>query len=55
MMSEFLGNSPPELQAAIVKSYARNLCRVHDGETVSLSTVRHDDSRRWSVFAPAAN
>ncbi|MFN8707334.1 MAG: hypothetical protein ACK526_10770 [Planctomyces sp.] len=42
MMSEFLGNSPPELQAVIVKSYARNLCRVHGGETVSLSAVRHD-------------
>lgn len=42
MMSEFLGNSPPEQRTAIVKSFARNLCRVHDGANVAVSTIRHD-------------
>jgi len=42
MLSEFLGNSPPELQAVIVKGFARNLCREYDGESVTISTVRHD-------------
>jgi len=42
MLSEFLGNSPPELQAVIARGFARNLCREYDAESVSLSTVRHD-------------
>lgn len=42
MMSEYLGNSDPELQQVIVKSFARNLCREHDAVSVSLSTIRHD-------------
>jgi len=42
MLSEYLGNSPPELQAVVVKGFARNLCREYDGETVTISTVRHD-------------
>ena len=42
MLSEFLGNSPPDLQMVIARGFARNLCREHDGESVSISTIRHD-------------
>jgi hypothetical protein len=42
MLSEFLGNSPPELQSVITRGFAKNLCREHDGASVSLSTIRHD-------------
>lgn len=42
MMSEYLGNAPPEVQAVIAKGFARNLCREHDGQSVSISTIRHD-------------
>jgi len=42
MLSEFLGNSPPELQSVIVRGFARNLCREYDGASVSLSSIRHD-------------
>lgn len=42
MLSEFLGNADPETQNLIAKGFARNLCRTHDGASVSLSTIRHD-------------
>ena len=42
MLSEFLGNSEPELQSVIARGFARNLCREHNAESVSLSTIRHD-------------
>ena len=42
MLSEYLGNASPEEQAIIARGFARNLCREHDGKSVSVSTVRHD-------------
>lgn len=42
MLSEFLGNSDPDLQRVLAQGYARNLCREHQAVSVSLSTVRHD-------------
>ncbi|MCA9084046.1 MAG: hypothetical protein KDA81_08325 [Planctomycetaceae bacterium] len=51
MLSEFLGNNSPEMQAVIVKGFARNLCREYDGVQVSLSTVRHELSTMERVRA----
>jgi hypothetical protein len=42
MLSEYLGNASPEDQTIIARGFARNLCREYDGESVSVSTVRHD-------------
>lgn len=42
MLSEFLGNSPPEDQPAWHRAYARALCRRHGAERVRLSRVFHD-------------
>lgn len=42
MLSEVLGNSSPDLQPEIVRGFARNLLREHDGVSVSLSTIRHE-------------
>lgn len=42
MMAEYLGNSDPELQPEIARTFARNLCREHDAVSVALSTIRHD-------------
>lgn len=51
MLSEVLGNSDPELQSEIVKGFARNLLREHNGRSVSLSTVRHELSTMIRVRA----
>ena len=42
MLSEVLGNSEPERQPEIVRGFARNLLREHGGQSVSLSTIRHE-------------
>lgn len=42
MLSEFLGNSDPELQSVLARGFARNLCREHNAVSVALSTIRHD-------------
>ncbi|MFM7058956.1 MAG: hypothetical protein ACKO2P_18760 [Planctomycetota bacterium] len=42
MLSEVLGNSSPDLQPEIVRGFARNLLREHNGVSVSLSTIRHE-------------
>ena len=51
MLSEFLGNADPELQPTIARGFARNLCREYDGESVSISTVRHDLSSMERIRA----
>ena len=51
MLSEVLGNSSPDLQPEIVKGFARNLLREHQGQSVSLSTVRHELSSMARVRA----
>jgi hypothetical protein len=51
MLSEFLGNADPELQPTIARGFARNLCREYDGESVSVSTVRHDLSSMERIRA----
>ncbi len=51
MLSEVLGNSSPDLQPEIVKGFARNLLREHQGRSVSLSTVRHELSSMARVRA----
>jgi hypothetical protein len=42
MLSEVLGNSSPDLQPEIVRGFARNLLREHNGVSVSLSSIRHE-------------
>lgn len=42
MLSEFLGNSDPELQPVLARGFAKNLLREHDAVSVALSTIRHD-------------
>ena len=42
MLSEYLGNSDPELQTGLAVAYAGNLMRAHDADEVSLTIVRHD-------------
>ena len=51
MLSEVLGNSSAELQPEIVKGFARNLLREHNGRSVSLSTIRHELSSMPRVRA----
>lgn len=42
MLTEFLGNSPPERQPLWHQAYARQLCRENGAERVWLSRVYHD-------------
>lgn len=42
MMTEFLGNSPPEDQPLWHRAYARALCGKHGAERVTLSRVYHE-------------
>ena len=51
MLSEFLGNSDPELQQQLVQAYAGNICRQHNAVSVSLSVVRHNLSAMERVRA----
>ena len=41
MLSEFLGAQSPERQQVLVRSYARNLCREHGAQKVTVSRVTH--------------
>lgn len=42
MLSEFLGNCPPEARPMIERSFARNLCRESGAVRVSLTMITHE-------------
>ncbi|MCA8986292.1 MAG: hypothetical protein KDA78_01535 [Planctomycetaceae bacterium] len=51
MLSENLGQMDPELQPIMARDFARQLCREHQGEKITLQLEWHELARRERILA----